>query len=61
MNVNLVLNWSAFAMDWIRLYPQEELCFKMIDVIAELERKMIVVERTKAGLAASRARGRCIS
>lgn len=37
--------------------PTGRAMFKMIGVIAELEREMIV-ERTKAGLAASRARGR---
>ncbi|OAS17472.1 recombinase family protein [Paenibacillus oryzisoli] len=37
--------------------PTGRAMFKMIGVIAELEREMIV-ERTRAGLAASRARGR---
>lgn len=37
--------------------PTGRAMFKMIGVIAELEREMIV-ERTKAGLAAARARGR---
>jgi len=37
--------------------PTGRAMFKMIGVIAELEREMII-ERTKAGLAAARARGR---
>ncbi len=37
--------------------PTGRAMFKMIGVIAELEREMII-ERTKAGLSASRARGR---